>query len=188
MQPAIHDPYAYAGPSAQSRAAARRDRLARFERRAVTASKPEPVKIEIRDSEPEKTSIEVVACNGQIIIVTDAKIAEARAVFERVMSVGGRVSVDAIQRAVCKHFGITRVDMLSQRRTKVLVIPRQVAMYLCKTMTFRSLPEIGRRFNGKDHTTVLWAVRKMTAMVERDDTIRAAVETIRNQLGGEIDQ
>lgn len=73
-----------------------------------------------------------------------------------------------IQRATCKHFGLTKAEFLSERRTWDVVIPRQIAMYLCKLHTSRSLPEIGRRFGGKDHTTVLHAVRKMSAAIPRD--------------------
>ena len=70
-----------------------------------------------------------------------------------------KVSVDEIQRAACQHFGLTKIELLSRRRTNDVVIPRQIAMYFCKQLTTRSLPEIGRRFGGMDHTTVLHAVR-----------------------------
>jgi len=70
-----------------------------------------------------------------------------------------KISVTEIQRAVCQHFGLTKIDLLSRRRTNKIVIPRQIAMYLCRNLTTRSLPEIGRMFGGMDHTSVLHAVR-----------------------------
>ena len=74
--------------------------------------------------------------------------------------------VSEIQEVVCEAFGIDRVQLCAARRTAPLVRARQVGMYLAKTMTGRSLPEIGRRFGGRDHTTVLHAVRKIEAKLE----------------------
>ncbi|KRR21887.1 helix-turn-helix domain-containing protein [Bradyrhizobium retamae] len=74
--------------------------------------------------------------------------------------------VSQIQEVVCAAYGVNMNDMTSARRTAKLVLPRQVAMYLAKVMTGRSLPEIGRRFGGRDHTTVLHAVRKIEAIVD----------------------
>jgi hypothetical protein len=79
------------------------------------------------------------------------------------------IRVGEIQVAVCEAYGISLVDLTSARRTAKLVLPRQVAMYLAKVMTGRSLPEIGRRFGGRDHTTVLHAIRKIAAKVEPND-------------------
>ena len=70
-----------------------------------------------------------------------------------------RVKIEDIQRVVARQYNVSRSDLLSSRRTANVVRPRQVAMYLAKTLTLRSLPEIGRRFGGRDHTTVLHAVR-----------------------------
>lgn len=72
-----------------------------------------------------------------------------------------RVTIEACIRFVCREYNISRVDLISQRRTAPIVGPRQMAMYLAKTLTLRSLPEVGRRFGGRDHTTVLHAVRKI---------------------------
>lgn len=72
-------------------------------------------------------------------------------------------TVERIQRAVCRKYGVTLNDMKSERRTQNIVEPRQVAMYLCKELTGRSYPEIGRRFGGRDHTTAIHAVRKIAA-------------------------
>lgn len=72
-------------------------------------------------------------------------------------------SIRDIQKAVCKHYDVKMVDLLSPRRTADIVKPRQVAMYLAKELTPHSLPQLGRRFGGRDHTTVLHAVRKIPA-------------------------
>jgi chromosomal replication initiation ATPase DnaA len=87
-----------------------------------------------------------------------------------------------IQRVVCAHFDVTRVDLLSSRRTWNVVRPRQIAMYLAKTMTTKSLPEIGRQFGKKDHTTVLHAVRKIEALVGNDNVLAEEVESLKRQL------
>lgn len=73
-----------------------------------------------------------------------------------------------IQKAVCRRYRVTLIDLHSARRTSSVVRPRQIAMYLAKTLTPRSLPDIGRRFGGRDHTTVLHAVRKIEAMRAAD--------------------
>lgn len=90
-----------------------------------------------------------------------------------------RVRVDDILRVVAKHYNVTRADILSQRRTANVVKPRQVAMYLAKTLTLRSLPEIGRRFGGRDHTTVLHAVRKIEGLVGSDRSLADEVEALK---------
>ena len=79
-----------------------------------------------------------------------------------------RIKIEDIQRVVARQYNVSRSDLLSSRRTANVVRPRQVAMYLAKTLTLRSLPEIGRRFGGRDHTTVLHAVRKIEALVAKD--------------------
>lgn len=79
------------------------------------------------------------------------------------------LSIATVQKVVAKHFGVSVVDIQSQRRTAEVVAPRQIAMCLAKRLTLRSLPEIGRRFGGRDHTTVLHAVRKYAAL-EQDRT------------------
>ena len=81
-----------------------------------------------------------------------------------------RIRVEDILRIVAKHYGVSRADLLSSRRTANVVRPRQIAMYLAKTLTLRSLPEIGRRFGGRDHTTVLHAcgrIRELRAAEQR---------------------
>jgi chromosomal replication initiator protein len=93
-----------------------------------------------------------------------------------------RVKIEDIQRIVARHYNVSRGDLLSSRRTANVVRPRQVAMYLAKTLTLRSLPEIGRRFGGRDHTTVLHAVRKIEHLVGNDTTLAEEIESLKRQL------
>jgi chromosomal replication initiator protein len=93
-----------------------------------------------------------------------------------------RIKIEDIQRVVARQYNVSRADLLSSRRTANVVRPRQVAMYLAKTLTLRSLPEIGRRFGGRDHTTVLHAVRKIEALVTRDTALSEEVESLKRQL------
>jgi chromosomal replication initiator protein len=93
-----------------------------------------------------------------------------------------RVKIEDIQRIVARQYNVSRSDLLSSRRTANVVRPRQVAMYLAKTLTLRSLPEIGRRFGGRDHTTVLHAVRKIEGLVGTDMTLAEEIEILKRQL------
>ena len=93
-----------------------------------------------------------------------------------------RIKIEDIQRVVARQYNVSRSDLLSSRRTANVVRPRQVAMYLAKTLTLRSLPEIGRRFGGRDHTTVLHAVRKIEALVARDTALSEEVDSLKRQL------
>lgn len=87
--------------------------------------------------------------------------------------------VEEIQRKTAEHYGVKRFDIISQRRTANIVRPRQVAMYLTKQLTLRSLPDIGRRFGGRDHTTVLHAVKKMERLVAVDAALASTIAAIR---------
>ncbi|HTH35424.1 MAG TPA: chromosomal replication initiator protein DnaA [Xanthobacteraceae bacterium] len=93
-----------------------------------------------------------------------------------------RVRIEDIQRVVARQYNVSRADLLSSRRTANVVRPRQVAMYLAKILTLRSLPEIGRRFGGRDHTTVLHAVRKIEALAGNDTAFAEEIEGLKRQL------
>ena len=92
------------------------------------------------------------------------------------------ITVDKIQNVVSNHFNISLNEMLSQRRSRPLARPRQIAMYLAKKMTTRSLPEIGRRFANRDHTTVIHAVKTITKLSEQDDEMKKNIHQIKNLL------
>jgi chromosomal replication initiator protein len=95
-----------------------------------------------------------------------------------------RVTIEEIQRRVAEHYKIRLVDMQSARRARAVARPRQVAMYLAKQLTPRSLPEIGRKFGGRDHTTVMYAIRKIEELRAIDALLSEDIETLRRQLHG----
>jgi chromosomal replication initiator protein len=93
-----------------------------------------------------------------------------------------RVTIDEIQKKVAEHYNIRVADMHSARRARAVARPRQVAMYLAKQLTARSLPEIGRKFGGRDHTTVMHAVRKVEELCGCDQSFGEDVELLRRML------
>lgn len=95
-----------------------------------------------------------------------------------------RITIDEIQRKVADHYNIRLSDMHSARRARQVARPRQVAMYLAKQLTARSLPEIGRKFGGRDHTTVMHAVRKIEELSNDDASFAQDVEILRRALTG----
>ena len=99
-------------------------------------------------------------------------ILDCKKILKDVFSQIRVVTVDKIQNIVSNYFNIQLSEMLSQRRSRPLARPRQIAMYLSKKMTSRSLPEIGRRFANRDHTTVIHAVKTITRLAEQDDEMK----------------
>ena len=93
-----------------------------------------------------------------------------------------RITIDDIQRAVSSHFKVRQSDLLSRRRPREIVVPRQVAMYLCKQLTTRSLPEIGRKFGGRHHSTVIHAVRQMEKERRRDPVLARDLDELTRRL------
>ncbi len=95
-----------------------------------------------------------------------------------------RVTIDEIQRKVAEHFNMRVADMHSERRARAVARPRQVAMFLAKQLTQRSLPEIGRKFGGRDHTTVMHAVKKVEELMANDQGFAEDIELLRRTLAG----
>jgi chromosomal replication initiator protein len=93
-----------------------------------------------------------------------------------------RIKVEDILRIVSRHFAVSKQDILSQRRHRSVVRPRQIGMYLAKHLTQRSLPEIGRRFGDRDHTTVLHAIRKIDKEVGENPRLKDEIEELKRQL------
>lgn len=93
-----------------------------------------------------------------------------------------RVTIDDIQKKVAEHFNIRFTDMHAAKRSRTVARPRQIAMYLAKKLTSKSLPEIGRSFGGRDHTTVMHGVRKVEELIEQDPSVSADVEMLRRML------
>ena len=93
-----------------------------------------------------------------------------------------RVTVDQIQKAVAEHYGLKQADMISERRARAVARPRQAAMWIAKQITTRSLPDIGRRFGGRDHTTVLHAVRRIEALKADDPVLARDLDQLLRKL------
>ncbi len=110
---------------------------------------------------------------------------EAQAVLRPHLRAGEkRITVDDIQKCVAEYYGMKQADLLSERRQRAIARPRQTAMWLCKLLTTRSLPDIGRRFGGRDHTTVLHAVRRIEELKAIDAPLSADVEALTRKLRG----
>ncbi len=109
-------------------------------------------------------------------------IADCKNILKDVFNQIKVITVDKIQNVVSNYFNIPLSDMLSQRRSRPLARPRQIAMYLAKKLTTRSLPEIGRRFANRDHTTVIHAVKTITRLSEQDDEMKKNINQIKSLL------
>lgn len=93
-----------------------------------------------------------------------------------------RIKIEDILRIISRHYGVSKGDLLSQRRHRSVVWPRQIGMYLAKQLTARSLPEIGRRFGGRDHTTVLHAIRKIEGEITKNPRLEGELEELKKLL------
>ncbi len=106
-------------------------------------------------------------------------ISDCKNILKDIFNQAKIITVDKIQNTVSNFFNIPLAEMLSQRRSRPLARPRQIAMYLAKKMTTRSLPEIGRRFANRDHTTVIHAVKTITRLSEKDDEMKKNIDQLR---------
>ena len=93
-----------------------------------------------------------------------------------------KVTIDLIQTLVCKYFKISKNEMLSSRRSRYLVRPRQTAIYLTKVLTSKSLPEIGREFSNRDHTTIIHSVKTIEKLKEKDPEMVENINKLKNQI------
>lgn len=91
-------------------------------------------------------------------------------------------TIKRIQAVVAKSYNISVLDIVSQRRTKSVIMPRQIAMYLARTMTTRSFPEIGRQFGGRDHTTILSAFNKINGMISKETAFAVEVNLLKQEI------
>ena len=92
------------------------------------------------------------------------------------------VTIDQIQSLVCKYFKISKNEMLSSRRSRYLVRPRQTAIYLTKILTSKSLPEIGREFSNRDHTTIIHSVKTIEKLKKNDLELSTSIDTLKNKI------
>lgn len=93
------------------------------------------------------------------------------------------ITVEDIQEIVASRFHVKISDLKSKRRTKTLVYPRQIAMFLCRDLTDSSFPEIGRDFGGKDHTTIIHACKQIQKSQETDSALRATLQSLKDEIG-----
>jgi len=115
--------------------------------------------------------------------IANLSLDEAQAILRPHLScTEKRVTVDQIQKAVAEHYGLKQADMISERRARAVARPRQAAMWIAKQITTRSLPDIGRRFGGRDHTTVLHAVRRIEALKADDPVLARDLDQLLRKL------
>ena len=104
------------------------------------------------------------------------------ALSDLLRSADRKVTIDEIMRKTCEHYNIRQSDMVGPSRARNIARPRQMAMYLCKKLTQRSLPEIGRKFAKRDHTTILHGVRRIEELMAIDSQIAEDAERLRRML------
>lgn len=177
---AIYNPVSTYTPSEREAVIARRARLQRIAGRAV-ADTPIILRAQTAENVPEpapqlsweekQKHLHQKIKTPWFSIVGDSGPTEPR-----------RPSLEQIRRAVGQYYGFSQTILIAQRRTAPVVHARQVAMYLAKTLSLRSLPEIGRRFGNRDHTTVLHAVRKIEALIKTEGSVGAEIEAITAEL------
>ena len=110
-------------------------------------------------------------------------LAETKVVLKDLLNISeNKVTIDLIQTLVCKFFKISKNEMLSSRRSRYLVRPRQTAIYLTKILTSKSLPEIGREFSNRDHTTIIHSVKTIEKLKEKDPDMVANINKLKNQI------
>ena len=110
-------------------------------------------------------------------------LSEVKVVLKDLLNIGeNKVTIDLIQSAVCKFFKISKNEMLSSRRSRYLVRPRQTAIYLTKILTSKSLPEIGREFSNRDHTTIIHSIKTIEKLKEKDTEMTNNINNLKNQI------
>ena len=110
-------------------------------------------------------------------------LSETRVVLKDLLNIHeNKVTIDSIQTIVCKYFKISKNEMLSSRRSRYLVRPRQTAIYLAKMLTSKSLPEIGRCFSNRDHTTVIHSVKTIDKLRKEDNELNIKIDTLKNKI------
>jgi len=125
----------------------------------------------------------LVARTGSML--ANVTLDEAQAILRPHLRGGEkRVTIDEIQKATAEHFALKQADLISERRNRAIARPRQAAMWLAKQLTTRSLPDIGRRFGGRDHTTVLHAVRRIEELKAIDSQLARDLEALIRKLRG----
>ena len=110
-------------------------------------------------------------------------LAETKVILKDLLNMSeNKVTIDLIQTIVCKFFKISKNEMLSARRSRYLVRPRQTAIYLAKVLTSKSLPEIGRSFSNRDHTTVIHSVKTIEKLKSEDKELSLNIDNLKNKI------
>ena len=110
-------------------------------------------------------------------------LSEVKVVLKDLLNLSeNKITIDLIQTLVCKYFKISKNEMLSSRRSRYLVRPRQTAIYLTKILTSKSLPEIGREFSNRDHTTIIHSVKTIEKLKEKDPEMVNNINKLKNQI------
>ena len=110
-------------------------------------------------------------------------LSETRIILKDLLNINeNKVTIDNIQTIVCKYFKISKNEMLSSRRSRYLVRPRQTAIYLAKMLTSKSLPEIGRNFSNRDHTTVIHSVKTIEKLRKEDSELNIKIDSLKNKI------
>ena len=188
---ALDDPYLRM--PREDRIALRQERKARLELTKLAKGElsfpaPEPVEIPapVETPTPQDDAIQAWVERQKAIPI---KKAPWFSVEDDLGPVGPRTPlVDEIIAATAQHYKFSMSEMLATRRFAPIVRARQVAMHLAKTLTMRSLPEIGRRFGGMDHTTILHAVRKIESLRQTDSKLENDLQAIAAAVGGSLDR
>ena len=110
-------------------------------------------------------------------------LGEVKIILKDLLNINeNKITIDYIQTLVCKYFKISKNEMLSSRRSRYLVRPRQVAIYLSKILTSKSLPEIGREFSNRDHTTIIHSVKTIEKLKKDDPELSSSIDNLKNQI------
>ena len=113
----------------------------------------------------------------------EPNLSETKVVLKDLLNLSeNKVTIDLIQTLVCKFFKISKNEMLSSRRSRYLVRPRQTAIYLTKILTSKSLPEIGREFSNRDHTTIIHSVKTIEKLKDKDPEMVENINKLKNQI------
>jgi len=136
-----------------------------------------------------KTSIrEIVGAINRILSFSriynkEPNLSEVKIILKDLLNLSeNNVTIDQIQSLVCKYFKISKNEMLSSRRSRYLVRPRQTAIYLTKILTSKSLPEIGREFSNRDHTTIIHSVKTIEKLKKNDLELNTSIDTLKNKI------
>ena len=112
-----------------------------------------------------------------------ASLSEVKIILRDLLNLSeNKVTIDLIQSTVCKFFKISKNEMLSARRSRYLVRPRQAAIYLTKILTSKSLPEIGREFSNRDHTTIIHSVKTIEKLIKEDAELSGNIDNLKNKI------